>query len=255
MTLKLDLPPPSFRLLTYNVHSCLGTDRRRDPERIAQVIAEARPDIVCLQELDVGRKRSSHRDQAQEIAAHLSMNSYFHPALHIEGEEYGDAILTALPSRLVKAGGLPSIGEPRGAIWVEVMVEGRPVHIINTHLGLRGGERVAQAETLLGSDWLGAKALEEGNVVLAGDLNAVRRSAAFRILNTELSDATSFNNAGGKARPQPTFPSRFPVLRIDHILLGKSVAAQSTRVASNPLTRKASDHLPLLAELRLLDLE
>ena len=113
------------RLLTYNVHRCVGTDRRLDVDRIVAVIGEHEPDIVCLQELDVGRARTGGVDQAQAIAAGLAMTSRFHPAMRVEAELYGDAILTPHPERLIRADSLPSVRgvpglEPRGAIWSEI---------------------------------------------------------------------------------------------------------------------------------------
>src|SRR5579872_2470846 len=114
-----------MRILTYNVHRCVGTDRRLDVARVAEVIAAAAPDIVALQEVDVGRARTGGVDQAHRIAQRLKMASRFHPALKVEEELYGDAILTALPERLIKAGPLPGYPripqlEPRGALWVAI---------------------------------------------------------------------------------------------------------------------------------------
>lgn len=148
------------RILTYNVHACRGLDGRPSPGRIADVIAAARPDIVALQELDVGRARSGELDQAEVIARELGMDFHFHPARRIEGERYGDAILSALPLRLVKAGSLPEprrrppFFEPRGALWASVGLGGRAgaLQVINTHLGLLARERTAQVEALLGED-------------------------------------------------------------------------------------------------------
>jgi endonuclease/exonuclease/phosphatase family metal-dependent hydrolase len=65
------------RILTYNVHGCIGTDRRLDVGRIVEVIAAFEPDIVALQELDVGRARSGGVDQAHEIARGLDMACHF----------------------------------------------------------------------------------------------------------------------------------------------------------------------------------
>ena len=129
------------RILTYNVHRCLGTDRRLDVGRIADVIAARQPDIVALQEVDVGRARSGGVDQAHAIAERLGMAFRFHAALTVEEERYGSAILTALPERLIKAGPLPGYPrlpglEPRGALWVAVDVDGVELQVINTHLGL-----------------------------------------------------------------------------------------------------------------------
>ena len=98
--------PASLRIMTYNVHRCVGADGRADPRRIAEVIAACQPDMVALQELDVGRLRTGGIDQAHAIAHLLGMSFHFHPALQVEEELYGDAILSALPMRLVKAGPL-----------------------------------------------------------------------------------------------------------------------------------------------------
>ncbi|MDY6924370.1 MAG: EEP domain-containing protein, partial [Pseudomonadota bacterium] len=117
------------RLLTYNVHRCVGVDRRLDVDRIAGVIAEYEPDIVCLQELDVGRARTGMVDQASAIAERLAMTYHFHAAMTVEAEEYGDAILTLRPERLVKSGALPTLRgipglEPRGALWAAIDIDG-----------------------------------------------------------------------------------------------------------------------------------
>src|SRR5580693_9261607 len=93
------------RILTYNVHRCVGADRRLD---VADVIAAQAPDIVALQELDVGRARTGGVDQAHRLAQRLGMAFHFNAAFQVEEELYGDAILTTLPERLVKAGPLPS---------------------------------------------------------------------------------------------------------------------------------------------------
>lgn len=236
-----------LRIMTYNVHSCFGTDRKLDPGRIAEVIAEGEADIVALQEVDVARARSGGVDQAQTIANHLSMASHFHPALHLEEERYGDALLTALPTRLVKADALPSRGEPRGALWVEVPVDHVRLQVFVTHLGLLGAERVRQTEALIGPGWLGAPMPDNARIVLAGDLNAVSRSPSYRMLVRRLRDAQA--DAGG--RRAATFPSRLPLLRIDHIFLGEGICATRTFVHDTPLARRASDHLPLCADLEI----
>lgn len=240
---RLGRSTATLRVLTYNVHSCRGMDRRHDPSRIAEVIAGCAPDIIALQELDVGRLRSGRIDQAETIAEHLRMRSHFHPALHVEEERYGDAILTALPSRLIKAGPLPSVGEPRGAIWIEVDAGGQAVQIVNTHLGLWRGERTAQASALIGPDWTGSERCRTTPTLLAGDFNAVPRSPAYKILLKQLTPAD-----GGRARR--TFPSRYPLLALDHLFVNRLATVSSLEVIGTPLARRASDHLPLLATVQ-----
>jgi endonuclease/exonuclease/phosphatase family metal-dependent hydrolase len=235
-----------LRLMTYNVHSCRGTDLRCDPARIAEVIARHEPDIVGLQELDVGRRRTGGADQAQAIAMHLRMKSHFHPALNVAEELYGDAILTPLPSRLVKAGPLPSIGEPRGALWVSIEVDGCELDVFNTHLGLRRRERMRQVQALLGPSWLGHPTLAGKPIILMGDFNAGPRSAPFKLVAGKYPEAQDLS----PARPRPTFPSLFPMLRIDHIFL-RGVEVLGTEVVNRGLARRSSDHLPLIATVAL----
>ena len=244
----------TLRVMTYNVHGCVGMDGKLAPERIARIIAQHAPDVVALQELDVGRKRSNGVDQAAVIAGHLEMELAFHPAMHIEEERYGDAILTHLPMRLVKAGPLPIPRsrwpiEPRGALWVVVNLNGTEVQILNTHLGLLPHERRAQAEALVGPSWLGHPACCRP-VVLCGDFNALPRSPVCRQLGTRLRDV---EKGVPRQRPKRTFFGRLPVARIDHIFVDRHIAVDHIEVPNTTLTRLASDHLPLIADLRLVD--
>lgn len=247
MTTSAENAARSLRVLTYNVHSCRGTDRKLDIARIAAVIGSCNADIIALQELDVGRRRTGGFDQAHEIASLLEMQAHFHPAMHVEEEKYGDAILTALPSTLIKADALPSIGEPRGALWLEIIVDGRPVHVFNTHLGLRRRERLIQIEALLGPEWLGNSRCRDLPRVLMGDFNAVPSSRAYKTIAANMRDADQPTSG----RRLPTFPSRFPLLRLDHIFISKELSSVDVAVQKTPLSKLASDHLPLTASLTL----
>ncbi len=242
----------TLRVMTYNVHSCVGMDGKIDVERIARVIARGRPDVVALQELDVGRARSHGLDQAHLIAHYLEMEFHFHPALHVEEERYGDAILTHLPQRLVKAGPLPGLAarprlEPRGALWVAVDLHGQEIQVVNTHLGLHPRERIAQIEALLGSDWLADERCR-APVVLCGDFNALPSSPVCRQLSGRFNDVQTRSS---RHRPKSTFPSRIPRIRIDHIFVSPGLEVAGVEVPAWELARVASDHLPLVAEIRL----
>ncbi|MBM3095549.1 EEP domain-containing protein [Ensifer sp. T173] len=234
-----------FSVLTYNVHSCIGTDRRLDIKRVAEVIAACDPDVIALQELDVGRARTQTIDQAEAIAEHLRMKSHFHPALHLEEEQYGDAIMTAHPSELVRAGPLPSIGEPRGALWVEVRFGDFRLNVLNTHFGLRRRERLAQTMELLGPDWLGNQRCRDNPTVFVGDLNALPGSRELQRLKKVLVDQT------GSRRSLATFPSLYPLLRLDHVMHSGALELLSLEVITAPPARRASDHLPILARFNL----
>jgi endonuclease/exonuclease/phosphatase family metal-dependent hydrolase len=241
----------ALRVMTYNVHSCIGMDGKLAPERIARVIASYAPDVVALQELDVGRARTEGKDQAHLIARYLEMDFHFHPAMHIEEESYGDAILTHLPLRLVRAGTLPGLSdkprlEPRGVLWVAIELDGVEYQVLNTHLGLLPRERRLQTAALLGPDWLG-HADCRAPVVLCGDFNALPSSAVCRQLRTRLHDAQIELESH---RPRRTFFGRFPTARIDHVYVDPAIEVLDIEVPDTELVRVASDHLPLIAELR-----
>lgn len=241
-----------LRVMTYNVHSCVGMDGKLDVERVARIIARAKPDVVALQELDVGRVRTLGMDQAHLIARYLEMEFHFHPALHLEEERYGDAILTHLPQRLVKAGPLPGLVdkphlEPRGALWIAIDLHGTKVQIINTHLGLYPRERAAQVEALLGEDWL-AHPQCNGPVILCGDFNALPSSPVCGRLGGHLRDVQI---EMPNHRPLGTFSTRFPTMRIDHIFVSAGIEITRIDVPRSELARVASDHLPLVADIRV----
>jgi endonuclease/exonuclease/phosphatase family metal-dependent hydrolase len=238
------------RILTYNVHRCVGTDRRLDVARVAEVIAAQAPDIVALQELDVGRARTGGVDQAHRLAQRLGMAFHFNAAFRVEEELYGDAILTTLPERLVKAGPIPthprfSRLEPRGALWIAVSVAGGELQVINTHLGLVPREQRGQAAALAGDDWLGGAARP---LILVGDMNATARAGAYRIFASRLLES---RRAARLSRLAPTFPSTFPVLAIDHVFVSEGVVVEAVRTPLDPLSRLASDHLPLVVDFSL----
>lgn len=240
------------RILTYNVHRCRGGDGRLSPARIAKVIASCEPDIVALQEVDVGRRRTGGVDQAGEIARELGMQMHFHPAFHVLEERYGDAILTAHPSRIVKTANLPGLQhypglEPRGALWATVDVDGQPLQVVNAHIGLLAYERKLQVQALLGPDWTGHPDCT-APAILLGDFNAVPRSRAYRRMAERFVDA---QRAAGV--PRPTFPARLPVIRLDHIFVSPGIRVLRTEVIRTPLARIASDHLPLMMEFTLDD--
>lgn len=237
-----------LKLLTYNIRRCLGTDGRLAPKRIAEVIAASGADIVALQEVDVGRRRSFHVDQAALLGELLGMQAHFHPALEFKEERYGDAILTRLPSRLVKAGLLPFPrgAEPRGALWVRLHHDGMPLDVINTHLGLRPGERRLQVDAMLGAEWLGHAAGHPA-LLLAGDFNALPGGRSHRRLAAALTDARAAASGGRRA----TFPAALPLWALDHIFAGAAIHILSLEAVTTPPARTASDHLPLLASFTL----
>ncbi|MFC5374082.1 endonuclease/exonuclease/phosphatase family protein [Brevundimonas faecalis] len=237
------------RLVTYNVHRCVGVDRKLDVSRIADVLAALQPDIVCLQELDVGRARTGGVDQAGAIAEQLSMAFRFHPAMTIESELYGDAILTSRPERLVRAAALPTLPnlrglEPRGALWSAIDFDGITLNVFNTHLGLVPREQRLQAAALAGSEWLGDPTCK-GPTILTGDFNATSITRPYQTLVRRLADA---QRRLGLKPSIKTFPSSFPAIRIDHCFVSSDIRVTGVMTPLDPVARAASDHLPLAVD-------
>ena len=240
-----------LRVMTYNAHSCVGTDGELSHARIAEVIAVHDPDIVAIQELDLSRMRSGRLDQAALIADQLKMRFHFHPALRVKEEMCGDAILSKWPLKLRHAGELPTVKamlafEPRGALWVTADCGDLEVQIINTHLGLSSRERAAQMKALLGPEWLGHPACQQ-RVIFCGDLNTPPISSVYRRFASVLGDAV----LQVKTTRRATFPSRFPFMRLDYLFTSPDVRVLGVNVPNTALTRLASDHLPVIADLEL----
>ena len=250
--LNRSTPPDTLRVMTYNVHGCVGMDGKHSPHRIARLIAQFNPDVVALQELDMGRLRSHGHDQAKIIARYLRMDHHFHPAWKLEEEQYGDAILSRLPMRLVRAAGLPSPpgqpgSEPRGALWVSVDVDGAAVQIINTHLGLGRLERQTQSRALLDREWMLHPDFN-GACVLCGDFNTLPGTGVYRRFRRRMHDAQKSIEGH---RPKKTWFGRYPLGRIDHVFVSSPVQVIKVEVPKTGLSRVASDHLPLIVDLKI----
>jgi endonuclease/exonuclease/phosphatase family metal-dependent hydrolase len=225
------------RLVSYNIHACVGTDGKRDPGRIAAVLEALEPDVAALQEVDSRASRGG-LDQAMLLARRLGMELVEGPLLREHRGHYGNAVLSRWPMAPHAEGRYGAQGlEPRGWLEVEIAEPAGPRwRILVTHLDLVGRIRTHQlaelAARLAGS---------APPAVLAGDLNEWRpwRRGVMRDLRRV---------AEVPAVPA-SFPSRHPFLRLDRLALKGARLLAGPSVASSPLGRLASDHLPLWADL------
>jgi endonuclease/exonuclease/phosphatase family metal-dependent hydrolase len=165
---------------------------------------------------------------------------------------FGNAVLSRHPLRLVATGSLPgwkSISrlEDRGVLWVEVDLGGSQLQVMNTHLSILDQERRMQVDALLSEQWLRNPDLE-GPVVLCGDFNASGRSRTLRRLDSVLRNVGTTSGNGSDPRLH-TWSSRLPMRRIDHLFASEELRVQSIHVPRNRLTQVASDHLPLVVDL------
>jgi endonuclease/exonuclease/phosphatase family metal-dependent hydrolase len=222
-----------MRIMTYNIRGGLGMDGKRSIRRIALVLREAGSDVVGLQEVHQRLPQSGLRDQPHALGRATGMSCLFGPAIAFGPGRYGNAVLSSIPARLRRLHPLPGEGEPRGAMEVEVSMDGRPLILFCTHFGLTTTARGEQAAALAE-----AVRLVEGPSVVLGDLNAGPEAPELRPL---------YDVGLRHAAPpvEPTFPSNKPITRIDHML----VSSELVGMKSWTVPTMASDHLPVAAEI------
>jgi endonuclease/exonuclease/phosphatase family metal-dependent hydrolase len=225
---------------SYNIHRGIGLDRRRDLDRIARVIAEIGPDVIGLQEV-VRQNGVAAADQAQYLAAALGMSVVMGATRPFGDGTYGNAVLTRLPVLASAGCDLSCNGrEPRGCLRVDLGVNGTALHVFNCHFGLAFHERRAQIQLL--HAFLRAADCE-GPRLLLGDFNEWHRGPVTRGLRREFSSPMR--------RMRRTHPAMFPLFRLDRIYWDVELQGEEFHVHTSRLARVASDHLPVVARLRV----
>lgn len=234
----------TIRVATYNVHRCRGMDARTLPQRIASVIAGLDADVVALQEV-VGASQN-RPGQAAELGAALGMGWVMAPTRHLRGALFGNVVLTRLPVKHHAQHDLSwKTCEPRGVQRVDVALDDHHVlHVYNAHLGTSLGERRVQADALA---TLVHDNRAHGPSVVLGDFNEWARGLATDILSARLEsiDLTRF------LRRKRTYPGLFPLLHLDHIYYKGKIEVTHVELVRTRQALMASDHLPLVADLRI----
>ena len=180
----------SVRVVTYNIHTCVGVDRRYDPGRIGAVLREIDADIACLQEVGVRRRIGRQADQWAYLGQVTGCRVITAASVREHGRRFGNAILTHFPVLAAYSIDLTVAGHPpRSAIDADLLVGDRVLRVIATHFGLRAAERRLQANRLMAA--LGraeaANRSPADAVLLMGDLNEWRgRAGAIRSLDRRL---------------------------------------------------------------------
>ena len=239
----------TLKLLTYNIHSGIGKDRRYDLGRIRRVLEAEKSDIAALQELDCGAQRTSSEDQSSILAGGLSANASFCVTRPIGEGSFGLAVLSPFPVLYRKEYDLSygSHREPRFCFRVDLEVEpGAILHVFNCHLGLAMRERTFQRKRMLSEAILLSEDLHHP-VILMGDFNDRPISVVHRGLRRHFRDAYS---AAGKFWG-PTFKVGPIPIRLDHIYVSRNIRVVDCRVRTDELTRVASDHRPVIATVEV----
>lgn len=232
---------------TYNIHGCVGGDKRFDLARVTNVIAELGADVVALQEVGDVRGRGPAGNYATEIGERLGFSVLYQPTMLRGDRAYGNAILTRLEVKGSRSYDLSvKKHEPRGCLRADLDWAGSSMHVFGLHLGLSRSEQKRQAGMLLGADIVRGAAIAWPLVVM-GDFNFWFPGPIERTVRRALSDV-----AIATGNPEPSYPAKNPWLRLDRIYVDAAWELLSCKVHRSPAAQVASDHLPLVARLRLL---
>lgn len=230
---------------SYNIHKAVGTDMRRDPARTVQVIRELDADIVALQEVDrrFGDRRGVLDPELLRAETGLTpvvLTDRLGTRAH--GWHGNLLLLRGAEVEAARAVSLPGL-EPRGAIVADIRLNGAPLRVIAAHLGLLHQSRLLQARFLTqeieGSD---------GRPTLVmGDFNEWRLGAGCSLMPLR----RGLRAVKRSAETIASFPAQMPMLPLDRIIGCKRAEVVDLRAHDSALARKASDHLPIRAALKL----
>lgn len=241
-----------LRVATYNVHKCVGLDRRCRPARIAEVIAELKPDVVGLQEVLSIEGGGSEENQSRFLADALKMHLAVGEVRRLRGGSYGNIVLSRYPVRSVCNYDISIPGrEARGCMRTDVDLEdGTVLHLFNLHLGTAFMERRHQAKRLLEEELLRSKELTGPRIVL-GDFNEWTRGLASKLLAAEFASA----DIRLHLKQRQTYPGIMPFMHLDHIYYDSDLIVEHVSLHRTIKSLVASDHLPLVADFAVRDRE
>jgi endonuclease/exonuclease/phosphatase family metal-dependent hydrolase len=236
-----------FRIVTYNVHKCVGVDRRLDPARIVSVLKEINADIVALQEVLCIHGGVSEDDQAHFIASGLGFKYCMGQNRELRGGIYGNLVLSRFPllgseNHDISVAGL----EERGCLRVDVALgkESR-LHVYNVHLGTSFIERRRQARKLISESILSDGKIP-GPRIMLGDFNEWTRGLVTRLLDEHFRSG----DIRLHLKRSRTYPGLLPLIHLDHIYFDEALELEHAELHRSRAALLASDHLPIFADFR-----
>jgi endonuclease/exonuclease/phosphatase family metal-dependent hydrolase len=235
-----------MRLLTYNIHKGIGSDRRYRLDRIVAVIEAEAPDLICLQEVDRNARRTRRDDQPVLLSDQLRIAAQLYQlnAPHGDGG-YGNLLLSRWPFRIAGSLSLHYRRRvPRAAQLTVVETPEGPLHLVHVHLGLSERERRWQAAQLL--EHADFRASAHLPTLIAGDFNDWRNTLSKRFFAP-----AGFRQATAPTRRFRSFPAFLPIAAIDKVYYRGGLHIVETRVVRGRPARRASDHLPVVCDFKL----
>lgn len=235
-------PRTTLRIVTYNIHRSRGMDRRTRPLRVAEVLREIDADVIALQEVVGAGPRGSH---IEEIGAALGMGWVMAQTRELRGHQFGNVVLSRFPIAQHCQHDLTYKScEERCMQRVDVDVNGRALHVYNVHLGTAILERRHQAQRLAA---IVSNRHVTGPKIVLGDFNEWMRGLTTTLLSSRLKSV----DLQQYMKRRRHYPGLFPILHLDHIYYDGPLEVQHIQVYRTRLSLVASDHLPLIADVRI----
>lgn len=217
-----------LRVMSYNVHGL-----KDDRTQLIALIRDCEPDVLIVQEAP-RRFRWRHKCAALADDVGLVVAAGGMPAL-------GNLVLVSLRVRVHESWCVRYPLTPgrhmRGAVFARGSVYGATFTVSGSHLATDPAERPAQA-----AQWKESLTALEGPVIAAADLNEGPGGGAWRTLEDGLVSPPD---------GRPTFPATLPARLIDGLFVSPDITIEKYDVIENDQARRASDHLPILADLTL----
>ena len=234
-----------LRIATYNIHKCVGLDRKFAPERIVNVLREVDADVIALQEVLCHTRSHKREHQAEFIAGELGMDFRLGENRKIGGGDYGNVILSRLPIRKSRNHDITvKKYEPRGCMHAEIEVNGgTPLHFVNVHLGTSFFERRLQVHKVLAQHVLDHPDLV-GKRIVAGDFNEWISGVTTRLFKANFKSVDPKLHLG----MQRTYPGLIPLVHLDHVYFDEIFKLRNAFLHRSRTALVASDHLPIVAE-------
>jgi endonuclease/exonuclease/phosphatase family metal-dependent hydrolase len=237
----------AFRIATYNIHKGRGLDGRTRVERIARVLEKINPDIVALQEVVNHEGLSIEDHQASFLAERLGHSFAIGKTREHHGGIYGNVTLSRWRFELVRQVDLTVSGrEERGVLRTDIRIGQHLVHVFNVHLGTAHHERRTQAVRLMDVDLLCSVDISGPRIVL-GDFNDWTHGLVTRTLSAEF----HFGDLATHLPRARNYPAILPLVHLDHIYCDYKIQVAGVRFQRDRRSLIASDHLPLVADLRI----
>jgi endonuclease/exonuclease/phosphatase family metal-dependent hydrolase len=235
---------PDPTLMIWNIHNAIGDDDIISLDRIVQDIKKYSPDIVGLNEVDLGALKTAAIDLPSYFAHNLNMYYFYGYAFY---KHYGNVILSKYP--IIEAEIIPlplavSSAEPRSLIRARLQVDTSIWTVFITHLSTEGDDRLIQVPFIVSEI---EKETTFEKIVWMGDFNFEPSSTEYSLINS--TSILNFTDTYRFLNSDPGFSGHFdddhvPHKRIDYIMCSPDLLPKTSEVFCS----LSSDHCSVITQ-------